>query len=177
MPSAASRADRSIVLVGLMGVGKSTVGRRLAARLGLPFVDADRQIEQVEGMAIADIFDRFGELHFRECERRTMIRLLEEPPQVIAAGGGAFLDEAVRRRILDSGIAVWLDADAATLAARLADSDDRPLLRGRDAAVVLAELAERRGPIYALAHHRIPVGPEPPERAVERIVDALGRAD
>ena len=173
MPAAAFRADRPILLVGLMGSGKSTVGRRLAKRLGLPFVDSDREIERNEGILVAAIFEKFGEVHFRRREREIMTSLAAGPPQVIAGGGGAFLDEPVRHRLLAACTTVWLDAGPATLAGRLADAADRPLLEGRDPQTALGELAATRNSSYAEARHRIEVGGLTPDEVVAKIVSRL----
>jgi shikimate kinase len=167
------RPTRPIVLVGLMGAGKSTVGRRLAKRLGIPFVDADEEIERAADHSIPEIFDRFGEPAFRDGERRVIARLIEGPAKVIATGGGAFMNEATRALILDRCTAVWLDAQVPTLARRVARRNTRPLLRERDPAEVLTELAERRNPVYAEAHVRIPTEPVAHEEVVNRIVEAL----
>lgn len=164
---------RSIVLVGLMGAGKSTVGRRLAARLGMPFVDADTEIECASGLSIAEIFERFGEAHFRDGERRVIARLIGGPPKVIATGGGAFVAADTRSLILGASIAVWLDADIATLAERVKRRDTRPLLRDRDPAEVLVELAAIRNPLYAEAHIHISSRPTPHEATVRAIVAEL----
>ncbi len=173
MPDALPRPDRSIVLVGLMGVGKSTVGRRLAKRLGLPFVDSDEEIEKAADHKIAEIFDRFGEASFRDGERRVITRLIGGPPKVVATGGGAFLDERLRALILETCIAIWLDADIETLAERVSRRDHRPLLRGRDPVALLGQLAAVRNPIYAEAHLHIKSQSMPHDRAVDRIIDAL----
>ena len=164
---------RPIVLVGLMGAGKTTVGRRLAHRLGLPFVDADAEIERAADRTIAEIFDRFGEPAFRDGERRVLARLIEGPPRVIATGGGAFMDDETRALILARCTAIWLDAAIGTLAARAVRRGDRPLLRGRDPAEAIAALAESRNPVYAEAHLRIQTEPGSRDEAVERIVAAL----
>ena len=164
---------RSIVLVGLMGAGKSTVGKRLARRLGLPFVDADEEIERAADHTISEIFDRFGEPAFRDGERRVIARLIEGPVKVIATGGGAFMHDATRALILERCTAVWLDADIGTLAARVGRRDTRPLLRTGEPKAVLEALAARRNPIYAEAHLRVPTEPVPHEEVVERIVRAL----
>ena len=169
--------DRSIVLVGLMGAGKSTVGRRLAGRLCLPFVDSDVEIERAADRSIAEMFDRFGEPDFRDGERRVLRRLIEGEPKVIATGGGAFMDPQTRALILDRCIAVWLDADVATLARRVARRAHRPLLAGKDPLALLTELAEFRGPIYAQAHLRVASVSGPHDRTVERIVEALAGMD
>ncbi len=166
-------ARRPIVLVGLMGVGKTTIGRRLAARLGLPFVDADAEIETAAGMRIAEIFERFGEAHFRDGERRVIARLIDGRRKVIATGGGAFMNADTRALILESATAVWLKADIETIVARVGRRDDRPLLQGRDARVVLSELAAVRDPVYALAPVHVTSQPTPHEATVEAIVRKL----
>lgn len=163
----------TVVLVGLMGVGKSTVGRRLALRLGLPFVDADTEIETASGMAVAEIFERYGEAHFRDGERRVIARLIEGPAKVIATGGGAFINDETRALILARSVAVWLDADLPTLVDRVARRETRPLLKGRDPAEVLAELARVRNPIYAEAPIHISSKPSPHEVTVSAILTAL----
>jgi shikimate kinase len=165
--------ERSIVLVGLMGVGKSTVGRRLARRLGLPFVDSDEEIERAADHEIKEIFDRFGEASFRDGERRVIRRLIEGERKVIATGGGAFMDAETRALILDRCIAVWLEADVETLAQRVVRRGHRPLLAGKDPLPFLSGLAEVRNPVYAQAHLRVSSGPGPHEKTVERIVEAL----
>jgi shikimate kinase len=173
MANALPRPDRSIVLVGLMGAGKSTVGRRLAKRLGLPFVDSDEEIEKAADHKISEIFDRFGEDGFRDGERRVIMRLIEGAPKVVATGGGAFMDSRTRGLILERCTAIWLDADVETLAERVSRRDHRPLLSGRDPLPLLRELAARRNPIYAEAHHHVRSQSVPHERAVERIIEAL----
>lgn len=176
MPAAAlsvSRPDRPIVLVGLMGAGKTTVGRRLAARLGLPFVDADAEIELAADLTVAEIFERYGEAQFRDGERRVIARLIDGSPKVIATGGGAFMNERTRALILERGIAVWLDAEVAVLASRVTRRDVRPLLRGRDPREVLADLAQVRNPVYALAPIHIRSQPSPHDLTVDKILEAL----
>ncbi len=173
----ARAGGRTIVLVGLMGVGKSTVGRRLAARLGLKFVDADAEIERASGLSIAEIFERYGEAHFRDGERRVIARLIDGAPKVLATGGGAFIDGATRALILERAVAVWLDADLQTLVDRVARRDTRPLLNGRDPAAVLADLAAVRNPIYAEAPIHISSKPSPHEVTVSAILTALARHD
>jgi shikimate kinase len=164
---------KPIVLIGLMGAGKSTVGRRLAHRMNLPFVDADTEIETAAGMTITDIFERFGEPHFRDGERRVIARLIDGTPKVIATGGGAFLNEATRELILDQAIAVWLDAEPAVLAERVRKRDSRPLLRGRDPETVLAELAKIRNPFYALAPIHVASIAAPHDATVDAILKAI----
>ena len=173
MANARPRLDKSIVLVGLMGAGKSTVGRRLARRLGLPFVDSDEEIEKAADHKISEIFDRFGEDGFRDGERRVIRRLVAGPPKVIATGGGAFMDARTRALILDTCIAVWLDADVETLAERVTRRNNRPLLRGKDPLPFLRDLAAVRNPVYAEAHLHVESRSIPHARAVERIVEAL----
>lgn len=166
-------SGKPIVLVGLMGVGKSTVGRRLAQRLSLPFADADTEIETAAGMAIADIFDTFGEAYFRDGERRVIARLLDGSPKVIATGGGAFINDDTRALILETALAIWLDAPIAVLAERVQRRDTRPLLRNRKPAEVLTELAAKRNPIYAQAPIRIPSDHTPHDVTVKAILEAL----
>ena len=157
-----------------MGVGKSTVGRRLAQRLGLAFVDADAEIEAAAGMTIAEIFDRFGEPYFRDGERRVIQRLIDGTPKVIATGGGAFINEDTRRLILAEATAIWLDAAPAILAERVKRRDTRPLLRDRDAQAVLTELAAKRNAFYALAPIHIASHKTPHEATVAAILKAIG---
>jgi shikimate kinase len=164
--------EKPIALIGLMGAGKSTVGRRLARRIDLPFVDADREIEIAAGLSIAEIFEHYGEASFRDGERRVLARLVEGPPQVIATGGGAFIDAETRALILARCITIWLDAEVETLAKRVARRDHRPLLRGKDPRVLLQSLAEARAPIYAQAHLTVR-GAVPHEKMVDRILAAL----
>ncbi len=142
---------RSLVFVGMMGSGKTTIGRRLALRLGLPFVDVDQEIVEAAGMPIADIFARHGEEHFRDGERRVMGRILEEGPRVIATGGGAFMNEATRRRIMENGISIWLKADLDTLMRRVRKRATRPLLQTADPVGTMRRLLAEREPVYAQA--------------------------
>jgi len=167
-------AGKPIVLVGLMGAGKSTVGRRLAQRLRLPFVDADAEIELAAGMTVAEIFDKFGEPYFRDGERRVIARLIDGSPKVIATGGGAFINPDTRRLILAAATAIWLDADPAVLAERVRRRDTRPLLRGRDPQVVLTDLAAVRNPFYAMAPIRVLSYQAPHDATVTAILKALG---
>jgi shikimate kinase len=168
--------ERPIVLVGLMGSGKSAIGKRLAAALGRPFRDSDSEIEAAARMSIAEIFERFGEAHFRDGERRLVIRLLGEGRSVIATGGGAFEDPETRAAALARGLVIWLDAEIDTLVARVGRRTTRPLLKGRDPRTVLTELAARRGPAYAEAHLHIQTGDGPHEEAVNLILQRLGAA-
>ncbi|MGQ5702304.1 shikimate kinase [Sandaracinobacteroides sp. A072] len=168
---------RPIVLVGLMGSGKSTVGKRLAARLKWPFVDADTEIEVAAAMPISEIFARFGEPHFRDGERRVIQRLMEGGHKVIATGGGAFVDPETRALILAEGTAIWLDAPIDVLVQRVAKRDHRPLLVGRDPHQVLSELMAVRAPCYSQAPIRIVSGNGPHELAVEAILQELNRRE
>lgn len=144
-------AGRSLVLVGLMGAGKSTVGRRLAQRLKLSFVDADTAIEEAAGMTIPEIFERHGEEYFREGERRVIARLLEEGQHVLATGGGAFMNETTRDNIRKAGVSVWLKAGLPLLMKRVSRRSDRPLLQADDPEAVMSRLMDQRYPIYAQA--------------------------
>ncbi|WP_066589857.1 shikimate kinase [Sphingomonas pruni] len=173
-PPFLSWTGKPIVLVGLMGVGKSTVGRRLAARLHLPFVDADTEIEEAAGMTVSEIFEKFGEAYFRDGERRVIARLVDGKPKVIATGGGAFINDETRALILDQSIAIWLDAPTRILAERVGRRDTRPLLRNRNPREVLDELAAVRNPIYAQAPIRIASDQAPHESAVNAILKAIG---
>lgn len=163
----------SLVLVGLMGVGKSTIGRRLAARLGLPFVDADEEIEKAADLSIQEIFDRHGEAAFRDGERRVIARLIEGAPKVIATGGGAFVNDETRRLILDKATTIWLDADLDILVSRVSRREGRPLLKGRDPREVLSRLSKERSPYYAQAPIRIFSSNSPHDATVDAIVKAL----
>ncbi|WP_324808921.1 shikimate kinase [Sphingomonas sp. LY29] len=165
--------DRPIVLVGLMGVGKSTVGRRLARRLKLRFVDSDTAIGEAAGVSAADLFERHGEPAFRDGERRIVARLAAEGPRVIATGGGAFADAETRAMLTEKTITVWLDAPVAVLAERTGRRDTRPLLRGGDREEVLASLAEQRSPLYAEAAIHVPSDLGSHAQVVEVIVGAL----
>lgn len=152
------KLNRTIALVGLMGVGKSTVGRRLATRLGLPFADGDHEIESAAGMSVSEIFATRGESDFRAGEVRVMKRLLEGPPIVLATGGGAMMNDETRAMMKEHAVTVWMRADLHVIAERVARRDTRPLLRGRDTIKVLSELAEKRYPVYAEADVTVDVG-------------------
>jgi shikimate kinase len=173
MTSPLPRPDRCVVLVGLMGAGKSTIGKRLAKRLHMPFLDSDEEIEKAADQTIAEMFERYGEASFRDGERRVISRLVGGEPKVIATGGGAFMDPETRALILDRCIAVWLEAEIETLARRVARRGHRPLLAGKDPLLFLQSLAEARNPVYAQAHLRVRSEAGPHERTVERIVEAL----
>jgi shikimate kinase len=164
---------RTVALVGMMGAGKSSVGRRLAIRLGAPFRDADAEIEAAAGCGIPEIFSRFGETEFRDGERRVIQRLLLEPPHVLATGGGAILDACTRRRIAEDAVSVWLRASLDLLLSRVGRRDKRPLLRGGNAREKLMQLLAEREPIYATADIVIDTEEGPHSAVVERIVAAL----
>lgn len=172
-PALAALRQRPIVLVGMMGSGKSSVGRRLAQRLALPFFDADDEIEHAAGMSISEIFERYGEPYFRDGERRVIARLLAGPRAVIATGGGAFAQDDTRAIIQNKGLSIWLDVDVPVLVARVAKRSHRPLLAGRDHATVLADLLAKRGPAYAQAHIQIQSDARPHSSTVEAIVTRL----
>ena len=167
------RLDRPIVLVGLMGAGKSTVGRRLAKRLGLPFIDTDAAIEDAAGYSAAEMFERYGEADFRDGERRLVARLVDGEVRVIATGGGVFVDPRTRKLLNQRAITVWLDAPVDVLAVRTARRDTRPLLRNGDPKGTLERLAKDRGPSYAEAHIRVTSGEGAHGDVVESIVIAL----
>ena len=165
---------RPIVLVGLMGVGKTTVGRRLARLLDRSFVDADDEIERAAGLSIAEIFDRFGEEYFRDGERRVIARLMTGSRGVIATGGGAFMNAETRASILKNALAVWLDADIDTLVERVMRRDTRPLLRNGDPEEILRDLARTRNPVYAAAHVHVTGNDSPHDETVRAILTAIG---
>ena len=167
--SLAARIDRPLVLVGMMGVGKSTTGRKLAQLLALPFADADDEIEQAAQMSVSEIFERFGEAG----ERRVIARLLEAGPSVLATGGGAFVQAPTRALILERGIAIWLDSDVATLVERVTRKDTRPLLRGGDPAEIVARLMTERASSYAEAPIKVMSDTGPHGETVNRILQEL----
>lgn len=142
---------RSIVLVGIMGVGKSTIGKKLSQYLDIPFVDADKEIEKAAGMAIEDIFDQFGEEAFRSGEKKVINRLMGEGQKILATGGGAFMNEDIRNDIAESGVSVWLNADLDILMKRVQRRSDRPLLKTEDPEATMKALLDERNPIYALS--------------------------
>lgn len=164
---------RTVVLVGLMGAGKSNIGRRLAARLSLPFFDSDDEIEAAAGETIEEIFANRGERVFRDGERRVIARLLAGPVHVLATGGGAFMDPTTRRVIGRSGVSLWLRADLDVLASRVSRRSNRPLLKTGDTRTILAELIAQRYPIYAEANVIIDSGDGSPELTANRAIAAL----
>jgi len=169
----AKRLDRPVVLVGLMGVGKSTVGRRLARRLGLDFVDSDAAIEDASGYSAAEVFERFGERDFRDGERRLVARLMDGAVKVIATGGGAYIDPRTRELLNERSITVWLDAPIEVLAERTSRRDTRAQLRNGDPKGTLKRLSEERRPSYAEAHIHVKSGEGPHGDVVEAIVAAI----
>ncbi len=169
----ARRVDRPVVLVGMMGVGKSTVGRKLANLLHLPFHDADEAIEEAAQMSVSEIFEKFGEDYFRDGERRVIARLVGEGPSIIATGGGAFCNQETRELILDQAIAVWIDCETQTLVERVSRKDTRPLLRGGDPGEIITRLKAEREPFYAQApiHFMSEAGPH--QQAAQRILKGI----
>ena len=164
---------RTIALVGLMGVGKSSVGRRLANALGLPFRDADAEVEAAAGRSISDIFAELGEPAFREGERRVIARLLDQSPHVLATGGGAFMNPETRKLIESKAISVWLKTDLDTLARRVARKNTRPLLSGKDPMDVLKAQAAARYPVYGQADVIVETGDAPHHHTVDQVIRAL----
>jgi shikimate kinase len=166
--------SRSIVLVGMMGVGKSSIGRRLATRLGVPFVDADSEIEKAAGMSIADIFARHGEADFRSGEARVIARLLDGGPQVLATGGGAVMNADTRAAIKAKGVSIWLSAELDVLMRRINKrKNERPMLQTADPAATLRELLVAREPVYALADLTVQSREVPHDAIVAEIMTAL----
>ena len=165
--------DRSIVLVGLMGAGKSCIGKRLAQHFGLPFIDADREIEAAAGCSISDIFEVHGEQAFRDGERRVIARLLGNPVHVMATGGGAFMDPQTRQLIKDKAVSIWLRAELEQLLKRVGRRNDRPLLKNVDQRAKLTELMDVRYPVYAEADVTVDSADGPPEMTMDRVLTAL----
>lgn len=174
-PSAIKSAlgDKSIVMVGLMGCGKSAVGRRLASHLGLKFVDADDEIEKAAGKSIEDIFAEHGEAYFREGERKVLARLLHSGPQVLATGGGAYMNPETRAAIAESGISIWLKADLPLLLRRVAKRNNRPLLKTGDSETIMRNLMEVRYPVYAEADLTVESRDVPHEAIVAEVMKRL----
>jgi shikimate kinase len=172
----ATLGRRSIVLVGLMGCGKSSVGRRLAARLELPFVDADEEIERAAGKTIPDIFAEHGEAHFRDGERKVIQRLLADGPKVMATGGGAYMNDETRANIRRAGISIWLKAELAVLMRRVAKRNNRPLLKSGDPEAVMRHLIEVRYPVYAEADITVDSREVAHDVIVTECLEALARS-
>src|SRR6267378_5727070 len=169
----AALGTRSLVLVGMMGAGKSTIGRRLSVRLRLPFLDADIEIEAAAGMSIPDIFETHGEPHFRDGEARVIARLLDNGPAVIATGGGAFMREETRRRIQEKAVSIWLKADADIIMKRVKRRADRPLLQTADPAATIGRLIREREPVYQHADITVASRDVLHEKIVEECMAAL----
>ena len=170
----AMKLMRTVALVGMMGAGKSSVGRRLASRLGVAFKDADAEIEAAAGCTISEIFERFGEPEFRKGERKVIARLLTEPPHVMATGGGAFVDETTRATLKQNAVTIWLRAPVAVLLARTQRRDTRPLLRNGNPRETLEKLLAERTPIYAQADYTLDSDDGPHAASVEKIMALLG---
>jgi len=169
----AGLGDRSVVFVGLMGAGKTAIGRKLSQMLGLPFVDSDHEIEAVSRMTIAELFEQYGEAEFRALEQRVIERLLKGGPQIFSTGGGAFMNEQTRLGIAERGISVWLKADLDLLMQRVAKKPSRPLLQNPDPRAVMARLMEQRYPVYATADITIQTRDERREVIAAEVVEAL----
>lgn len=172
-PSSYDKATKPIALVGMMGVGKTSIGRRLSQKLHIPFVDADQEIVDAAGLSIPEIFERFGEAHFRDGERRVIARLFDGTRKVIATGGGAFVNAETRSLMLDRAVVIWLDADIDTLVERTARKGERPLLANGNARDILTRLAAERNPLYAQAHIHVKSQSNPHEATLESILKAL----
>jgi shikimate kinase len=177
--SAAKRQNRKpigkqpIVLVGMMGVGKTSIGKKLAERLGMVFVDADEEIEKAAGLKISEIFEKYGEDYFRDGERRVISRLVSGKPKVVATGGGAFINPETRALIKKKALSIWLDADIEILVERVSRRNHRPLLHGKNPRDVLIALGETRGPIYALADIHARSDASPHARTVDQLMEVL----
>ncbi len=171
----AGLGQRSIVFVGLMGAGKTAIGRKVAGALGLSFTDSDHEIENVSRMTIPELFERYGEAEFRSLEQRVIIRVLENGPQVLSTGGGAFMNAQTRDTIAAYGLSVWLKADVETLLDRVSKKQNRPLLRNRDPRAVLEKLMTERYPVYAQADVTIATRDERKEVIAGEVIDAIGR--
>jgi len=167
------RLPRTLVLVGLMGAGKSCVGRRLAARLGLEFLDADTEIEKAAGQTVSEIFTNYGEPAFRELERKVMQRLMSGEPCILAAGGGAFMDPDTRTLVAEKGLSLWLRADLDLLLKRVAGRDHRPLLKTGDPREILGRLIDQRYPIYSQANIVVDSADQPADLTVDAVEAAL----
>jgi shikimate kinase len=167
--------SRSIVFVGLMGAGKTAIGRRVATLLGLPFTDSDHEIESVSRMTIPDLFERYGEAEFRSLEQRVIVRVLESGPQILSTGGGSFMNAQTRDAIAAYGLSVWLKADVDTLLDRVSKKQNRPLLKNSDPRAVLEKLMLERYPVYALADVTVPTRDERKEVIAGEVIEAVAR--
>jgi shikimate kinase len=170
----AGLGPRSIVFVGLMGAGKTAIGRKVAGMLGLPFTDSDHEIESVSRMTIPDLFERYGEAEFRSLEQRVIFRVLESGPQILSTGGGAFMNAQTRDTIKTYGLSVWLKADVDTLLDRVSKKQNRPLLKNADPRAVLEKLMAERNPVYALADVTVATRDERKEVIAGEVIEAIG---
>lgn len=171
----AGLGSRSIVFVGLMGAGKTAIGRKVATVLDIPFIDSDHEIETVSRMTIPELFESYGETEFRALEQRVILRLLEKGPQVLSTGGGAFMNAQTREAIAQSGLSVWLKADVDTLLDRVSKKQNRPLLQNANPREVLERLMVERYPVYALATIAVPTRDERKEVITGEVVEAVRR--
>lgn len=167
--------SRSIVFVGLMGAGKTAIGRRVASALDLPFTDSDQEIETVSRMTIPELFERYGEAEFRALEQRVILRVLENGPQILSTGGGAFMNAQTRAAIAAHGLSVWLKADIDILMDRVSKKQNRPLLKNADPRGTLEKLMQERYPVYAEANLTVPTREERKEVIAAEVIEALGR--
>ena len=166
---------RSVVFVGLMGAGKTAIGRKVAGALSLPFIDSDHEIETVSRMTVPELFERYGEAEFRALEQRVILRLLETGPQVLSTGGGAFMNAQTREAIAAQGVSVWLKADVDLLMERVSKKQNRPLLKSENPRAVLEQLTKDRYPIYAHADITVPTRDERKEIIAAEVIEALER--
>jgi shikimate kinase len=165
---------RSIVFVGLMGAGKTAIGRKVATMLALPFIDSDQEIEGVSRMTIPELFERYGEAEFRALEQRVILRVLENGPQVLSTGGGAFMNAQTREAIAAHGVSVWLKAELDLLMERVSKKQNRPLLKSADPRAVLERLMSERYPVYATANVTVPTRDDRKETIATEVLEALG---
>mgnify|MGYP002621407519 CR=1 FL=1 len=166
--------DRTIVFVGLMGAGKTVIGRRIAQLLGLPFIDSDHEIEAVSRMSVPELFERYGEPEFRALEQRVIDRLLREGPRVVSTGGGAFMNAATRSAVAERGVSIWLKAEIGLLMERVARNQNRPLLRSADPRAVMEKLMAERYPVYATADITVETRDAGREIIAQETLQALG---
>ena len=164
---------RSIVFVGLMGAGKTAIGRKVAATLGIPFLDSDQEIEAVSRMTVPELFETYGEPEFRSLEQRVIARVLEQGPQVLSTGGGAFMNEQTRGAIAAHAVSVWLKADLDVLMERVSKKQNRPLLKAPDPRAVMQRLIDERYPVYAEASLTVPTRDEKKEVISEEVINSL----
>ncbi|MBA1141325.1 shikimate kinase [Mesorhizobium neociceri] len=165
--------NRSVVFVGLMGAGKTAIGRKVATMLSLPFIDSDQEIESVSRMTVPELFERYGETEFRALEQRVILRLLENGPQVLSTGGGAFMNAQTREAIAAHGVSVWLKAELDLLMERVSKKQNRPLLKSPDPRAVLERLMVERYPVYATSNITVPTRDDRKEVIATEVVDAL----